>query len=97
MRQVGADQYQIAIRIITDAVADESTSLALCDQRQFVFRMKMPFERPLKVRLASVDERRLLGFNNFLNSGLREPISGKCRTPTKVSSAWNASELVSLE
>jgi hypothetical protein len=45
VRQVRRDEHQIVVRVAGDVIADEAPAAAVQRERQFVFRMPMPFER----------------------------------------------------
>ena len=52
MRQVGADQHQIAIAVLADMIADEALAARVERQRQLEFGVMMPLEGDAVVELA---------------------------------------------
>ena len=70
VRQVATQQHQIARGKIADVVADEASSFARDDQRQFIFRMKVPAEREAAQLERPIGERAMRLGDNAFETGL---------------------------
>lgn len=77
MRQVGAEQDQIAVVVVANAIAHKTLSITSIDESQFVLRMEMPVKPKLAGRFYSINKKGALRSSQFLNHGFHDTVPTK--------------------